>query len=146
MKTALIVFTLVEVTLLVVVLALYLIAIARTLRKVAKTLGLVTFGVRAIEKQTEPIGPVLRDINAALEQVAGALELRPCTPLLAPQLDADRKQVENQARDVLGQPLEALDPADRQRFGADCAQLRYLPVGERSVAAHGGRVYCGANV
>ncbi|MBA2295676.1 MAG: hypothetical protein H0W16_11160, partial [Actinobacteria bacterium] len=48
--------------------------IAATLRKVSKTLGLVTFGVRAIEKQTEPIGPVLGEINAALEQVAGALE------------------------------------------------------------------------
>jgi len=38
--------------------------------------------VRAIEKQTEPIGPALGDINAALEQVAGALEevSRPRTP------------------------------------------------------------------
>ncbi len=74
MKTALIVATLVELALLVVVLAGYLIAIAATLRKVSATLGLVTFGVRAIEKQTEPIGPVLGDINGALEQVARALE------------------------------------------------------------------------
>jgi Flp pilus assembly pilin Flp len=74
MKTALIVVTLIEVALLVAVLAVYLIAIAGTLRKISSTLGLVTFGVRAIEKQTEPIGPVLGDINAALEQVAGALE------------------------------------------------------------------------
>jgi len=58
----------------VAVLAGYLIAIATTLRKVSHTLGLVTFGVRAIERQTEPIGPTLREINGALEQVAGALE------------------------------------------------------------------------
>lgn len=74
MKTLLIVLTLAEVALLVVVLAVYLIAIAAVLRKVSHTLGLVTFGVRAIEKQTEPIGPVASDINGALEQVADALE------------------------------------------------------------------------
>lgn len=74
MKTVLIVLTLVEVLLLVVVLAGYLIAVATTMRRVSSTLGLVTFGVRAIEKQTAPIGPRLRDINAALEQVAGALD------------------------------------------------------------------------
>jgi len=56
------------------VLAVYLVLIASTLRKISKTLGLVTFGVRAIEKQTAPIGPVLGEINGALEQVAGALE------------------------------------------------------------------------
>ena len=74
MNTVLIIVTLVEVVLLVVVLATYLIKIAATLRNVSKTLGLVTFGVRAIERQTAPIGPVLRDVNGALEQVAGALE------------------------------------------------------------------------
>lgn len=74
MKTLLIVLTLAEVAILVVVLALYLIVIAATLRRISKTLGLVTFGVRAIEKQTEPIGPVAADINESLEQVAAALE------------------------------------------------------------------------
>lgn len=73
MKTVLIIATLVEVAILVLVLAGYLIAIAATLRRVSSTLGLVTFGVRAIEKQTAPIGPVLKDINGALEQVADAL-------------------------------------------------------------------------
>ena len=82
MNTVLIVVTLIEVALVVVVLALYLIAIAATLRRVSATLGLVTFGVRAIEKQTEPIGPVVGDINGALEQVAAALDevSRPTTP------------------------------------------------------------------
>ncbi len=76
MNTVLIVVTLAEVLLLVVVLAAYLLVIARTLRTVSKTLGLVTFGVRAIERQTEPIGPRLSEINAALEQVADALDER----------------------------------------------------------------------
>jgi hypothetical protein len=76
-KTALIVVTLVEVGLLVAVLAVYLLAIAATLRTVARTLGLVTFGVRAIEKQTEPLGPMLSDVNAALDAVAELLGLPP---------------------------------------------------------------------
>ena len=83
MKTALIVVTLAEVGLLVLVLAAYLLSIAATLRTVARTLGLVTFGVRAIEKQTEPLGPVLRDVNAALEQVAGMLGIPPAKPRVA---------------------------------------------------------------
>ena len=74
MNTVLIIVTLVEVVMLVVVLAAYLIKIAALLRHVSHTLGLVTFGVRAIERQTEPIGPVVKDINGALEQVAGALD------------------------------------------------------------------------
>ncbi len=82
MDTVLIVVTLIEVLLVVVVLATYLVTIAATLRKVSSTLGLVTFGVRAIEKQTEPIGPTVREINGALEQVAAALDegSRPKTP------------------------------------------------------------------
>ncbi len=77
MKTTLIVVTLVELGILVLVLATYLLAIAATLRTVARTLGLVTFGVRAIEKQTEPIGPVLREINAGLDAVAQLLGAPP---------------------------------------------------------------------
>jgi uncharacterized protein YoxC len=82
MDTVLIVVTLVEVAVVVAVLAVYLLAIAATLRRISHTLGLVTFGVRAIERQTEPIGPHVRDINTALEQVAGALDevSKPRTP------------------------------------------------------------------
>jgi hypothetical protein len=84
MTTLLIVLTLVELLLLVLVLAGYLITIAASLRRVSSTLGLVTFGVRAIEKQTEPIGPVLTDINKGLEQVAAALgEVARRTPAMA---------------------------------------------------------------
>ena len=74
MRTLLIILTLVEVALLVVVLATYLIVIAARLRRISHTAGLIVFGVRAIEKQTEPIGPVVGEINGALEQVAAALE------------------------------------------------------------------------
>ena len=74
MKKRLVAATIGEVVLLVGVLAGYLIAIARTLRHVSETLGRITFGVRAIETQTEPLGPSLREVNAALEQAAGALE------------------------------------------------------------------------
>ena len=77
MKTVLIVLTLAELALLVLVLAVYLLSIAATLRTVARTLGLVTFGVRAIEKQTEPLGPVLKDVNDSLEEVAKILNIPP---------------------------------------------------------------------
>lgn len=74
MRTLLIVLTLIELAVLVAVLATYLIVIAAKLRRISHTAGLIVFGVRAIEKQTEPIGPVVGEINGALEQVAGALE------------------------------------------------------------------------
>jgi uncharacterized protein YoxC len=73
MKKALIAATIGEALALVAVLAGYLVAIARTLRSIARTLGQVTMGVRAIEKQTEPIGPALAEVNAALERTAEAL-------------------------------------------------------------------------
>lgn len=74
MRRILIALTLGEVAALVAVLAGYLVAIATGLRRVSALLGRVTFGVRAIETQTAPIGPALRDINAALEDVAGSLD------------------------------------------------------------------------
>ena len=74
MKKTLISLTVGEVVALVVVLAGYLIVIAAGLRRVSNLLARVTFGVRAIDKQTQPIGPALRDINAALGEVAASLE------------------------------------------------------------------------
>jgi hypothetical protein len=74
MRRTLVALTLGEVVALVAVLAGYLIAIAAGLRRVSALLARVTFGVRAIETQTEPIGPALRDINTALADAAGALE------------------------------------------------------------------------
>ena len=82
MKTLLIVLTLAELALLVLVLALYLLSIASRLRTIARTLGLITFGVRAIEKQTEPLGPVLKDVNESLEKVASMLGLPPAKEMI----------------------------------------------------------------
>ncbi len=76
MKKGLIAVTLGEVVLLVGALAGYLVAITRTLRQVSETLARVTMGVRAIERQTEPIGPALQEVNADLDAVASALERR----------------------------------------------------------------------
>ena len=74
MKKTLIGLTIAQVVLFVGVLAGYLVAIASTLRRVSQALARVTFGVRAIEQQTAPIGETLRDVNADLEAVANALE------------------------------------------------------------------------
>lgn len=60
----------VEAGLFVGVLAGYLVAIAAALRRVSDTLAKITFGVRAIEKQTEPIGPSVRRLNEALGRLA----------------------------------------------------------------------------
>lgn len=73
MNTILIVLTLVEVLLLVLVLAGYLLAITGTLQKTASTVGLIRIGVHAIDDQLRPIEPEVRGINAALEKVANAL-------------------------------------------------------------------------
>ncbi|TQN42571.1 hypothetical protein FHU33_1975 [Blastococcus colisei] len=74
MKKRLIALTLGEVAVLVGALAGYLVAITRTLRDVSQTLARITMGVRAIERQTEPIGPALREVNTDLDAVASALE------------------------------------------------------------------------
>jgi hypothetical protein len=73
MNTVLIVATLVEVLLLVLVLAGYLLAITATLTKVASTARLIQIGVLAIDDQVRPIEPEVRGINGALQQVADAL-------------------------------------------------------------------------
>jgi len=73
MRKALIAATIGEVVVLVGVLAGYLLVIARALRRVSRTLGQIAFGVRAIERQTEPVGPALREINGALEQATAAV-------------------------------------------------------------------------
>ncbi len=66
--------SLVLVAVLVIALAGYLIWVVLILRHVVDTLGKVTFGVRAIAHRTEPVGPVVTDINANLTAVAAALE------------------------------------------------------------------------
>lgn len=74
MKKVLIAITIAEAVAVIAVLAGYLVAIRRRLEHVSGTLGKVTFGVRAIETQTRPIGPALSATNTSLEEVARRLE------------------------------------------------------------------------
>ena len=67
MDNLLIILTLVEVLLLVLVLAGYLLAITGTLNKIASTAALIRVGVHAIDDQTRPIESEVRGINGALQ-------------------------------------------------------------------------------
>lgn len=74
MRTLLVVLTVGEILLLVVVLAVYLVKIARSLRSISTYLAKVSFGVRAIETQCAPIGPSVVRINEQLAAIAHALD------------------------------------------------------------------------
>ena len=73
MPALLIVLTVVEVVLALVVVAVYLILIDRSLRITSGYLGKVTFGVRAIEQECAPIGPRVTRINGQLANIATGL-------------------------------------------------------------------------
>jgi hypothetical protein len=60
--------------LLVVALAAYLVWVVLLLRRIVATLGQVASEVRTIASRTEPVGPVLAEVNADLTAVAEALE------------------------------------------------------------------------
>lgn len=66
--------TLVLIGAIVVALATTLLEVLRLLRRLVDTLGKVTFGVRAIAARVEPLDPLLAEVNADLEAVAGAAE------------------------------------------------------------------------
>ncbi len=72
--SAVAIFTLVLVGLLVAALAFYLLWVFFILRAVIDTLSKVTFGARAIAHRTEPVIPVMTEVNANLGAVADALE------------------------------------------------------------------------
>lgn len=74
MRTVLVILTVVEIVAVVGVLAVYLIAIARSLGRISDNLGKVSFGVRAIETQTSSIGPSVVRANEQLTAIAGALD------------------------------------------------------------------------
>jgi hypothetical protein len=81
MRGLLITLTAIEIVIFLGALVVYLVRITRSLRQISLFLGKVTFGVRAIESQTAPIGPSvvkineqLRGIDAALAGVAAAAE------------------------------------------------------------------------
>lgn len=71
--TLLVVLTVIEIVLLVAVLAAYLVAIHRRLRRINRTLGKIAFGVRAVESQTASIGPSVVALNEELEATMGVV-------------------------------------------------------------------------
>jgi hypothetical protein len=73
MRPLLITLTAVEIVLFLGAVVVYLVRITRSLRSISLHLGKVTFGVRAIEVQTAPIGPSVTKINRQLEGIAAAL-------------------------------------------------------------------------
>ena len=73
MRGLLVALTIVEIVLVVVVLVYYLVRVAASLRRTAVLLGKVSFGVRAIETQTNVIGPSVLTVNDQLGGIADAL-------------------------------------------------------------------------
>lgn len=73
MTGLLVTLTIVEIVLVAVVLVYYLVRVAASLRRTAVLLGKVSFGVRAIETQTEVIGPSVLKVNDQLGGIADAL-------------------------------------------------------------------------
>lgn len=66
--------TLILTAVLVLALAYYLFRVVLILRHVNDQLGKITFGVRAIAHQTEPVDELVGAMNGNLIAVAGALE------------------------------------------------------------------------
>jgi uncharacterized protein YoxC len=62
-------FTVVEIVVLVVVLAVYLLAVARLLRSISNTLAEVAWGARAVERQLKAVRSNIGQINAALTDI-----------------------------------------------------------------------------
>lgn len=69
----LVLLTVLEILALVGVLALYLIAVTRRLRSIAANLARVAFGVRAVEVQTDVIGPGVTAANRTLADIRSTL-------------------------------------------------------------------------
>ena len=65
--------TVAEILALVIVLALYLIIVAKQLRSIAATLAEVTWGARAVERQLRAVDSNIGQMNFALEEVAQVL-------------------------------------------------------------------------
>ncbi len=69
----LITLTAIEIVVFLGAVVVYLVRIRRSLHETSLYLGKVTFGVRAIETQTSPIGPSVTKINGQLAGIAAAL-------------------------------------------------------------------------
>lgn len=74
MRAVLITLTVVEIVIFLGAVVAYLVMIARSLRAIAEYLGKVSFGVRAIESQSAPIGPSVLRINEQLNGIARVLD------------------------------------------------------------------------
>jgi len=74
MTALLVTLTVVEIVLVAIVLVYYLARIAASLRRTSVLLGKVAFGVRAIETQTNVIGPSVVAVNGQLSGIAQALQ------------------------------------------------------------------------
>jgi hypothetical protein len=74
MTSLLVTLTVIEIVLLVVVLAFFLVRITRLLRGIAVNLAKVTWGVRTLERQCSVIGPAADTINDNLAAAAADLE------------------------------------------------------------------------
>ena len=72
-QTLLVVLSVVEIVALVIVLAIYLLVIARQLRGISSTLAEVAWGARAVERQLRAVRSNIAQINAALGDIAGTL-------------------------------------------------------------------------
>lgn len=71
--STLITLTVVEILLLVVVLAIFLILLTRRLRSIAATLSNVAWGVRAVEVEVGAIGPALQEVNGLMGELGNSL-------------------------------------------------------------------------
>ena len=61
--------TVLEIIALITILAIYLIAVARGLKRIATTLQEVTWGARAVERQLRAVESNVLQINAALTDI-----------------------------------------------------------------------------
>jgi len=69
-ESLLTVFTVVEIVALVVVLAIFLLIVARGLRSISKTLAEVAWGARAVERQLKALESNIGQVNASLADIA----------------------------------------------------------------------------
>lgn len=73
MTVALVTLSVLEIVLFIAAVAFYLVRVGDSLQRSAATLAKVTFGVRAVESQCAPIGPVVTRINGQLGIIADEL-------------------------------------------------------------------------
>ena len=69
-ETQLTIATVFEIVALVVVLAIFLLIVARQLRSISSTLAEVAWGARAVERQLRAVKSNIGQVNAALDDVA----------------------------------------------------------------------------